>query len=91
VPTVAYRAAGGVCESVVEHRTGLLADDFDEFASHVDRLLRASDQRREMSVECRLHSGRYEWERSIESFVDVVALAIGASPQRADVNSSASI
>jgi glycosyltransferase involved in cell wall biosynthesis len=91
VPTVAYRAAGGVCESVIEHRTGLLADDFDEFASHVDRLLRSSDQRREMSVECRLHACRYEWERSIESFVDVVALAIGASPQRADVNSSASI
>lgn len=40
VPSVAYRSAGGVAESVVDGETGLLADDDqDAFAAQVERLL----------------------------------------------------
>ena len=39
VPTVGYRSAGGLRESVVDGRTGVLVDDLDEMTEAVDRLL----------------------------------------------------
>jgi glycosyltransferase involved in cell wall biosynthesis len=81
VPTVAYRSAGGVCESVLDNQTGLLADDLDEFVSNVDRIVRCSDVRQRMSVESRAHARRYEWERSVETFAAVVRHAVGGLEQ----------
>ena len=49
VPTVAYHAAGGVGESVVDGRTGLLVDDLDEFVAAVEMLLRCERLRTAMA------------------------------------------
>jgi glycosyltransferase involved in cell wall biosynthesis len=72
VPTVAYHAAGGVEESVLDCRTGLLTDDLDEFVAATEMLLRCERLRTAMGVEGREHASRYEWKHSVESFDDVV-------------------
>ena len=46
VPTVGYRAAGGLRESVLDGRTGVLVDDLDELTEAVDRLLADGPARR---------------------------------------------
>jgi glycosyltransferase involved in cell wall biosynthesis len=75
VPSVAYRAAGGVCESIRDHRTGLLAGDFDAFVACVERLLREPRTRAAMSIAGRLHARGYDWERSVDSFETVIRRA----------------
>ena len=39
VPTVGYRSAGGLRESIVDGRTGMLVEDLDEMTAAVERLL----------------------------------------------------
>jgi glycosyltransferase involved in cell wall biosynthesis len=83
VPTVAYRAAGGVGESILDQRTGLLADDLDEFVSATELLLRCERLRTAMGVESREHVSRFEWKHSVESFDDVVREVL-PRPETAD-------
>jgi glycosyltransferase involved in cell wall biosynthesis len=75
VPSVAYRTAGGVCESIRDHETGLLAEDFDDFVACVDRLLRAPELRTQMSTAGRAYARGYDWERSVDAFEDVLLRA----------------
>lgn len=72
VPTVAYRSAGGVCESVREGLTGLLTDDFDDFLEGVERLLREPQLRARMGAAGREHASGYEWKRSVDAFEEVI-------------------
>jgi glycosyltransferase involved in cell wall biosynthesis len=72
VPTVAYHAAGGVGESVLDRRTGLLADDLDEFVAATELLLTCERLRTAMGAESREHVSRYEWKHSVESFDEAV-------------------
>lgn len=69
VPTVAYRCAGGVAESVRDGRTGLLADDLDSFVAAVESLLADRDRREAMARACRQWSGRYTWTATADAFV----------------------
>ena len=68
VPTVAYTSAGGVCESVRDGRTGLLAADLDQFVAHVDRLLREPELRCAMAEQCRVHAARFTWQHGVDQF-----------------------
>jgi glycosyltransferase involved in cell wall biosynthesis len=77
VPSVAYRAAGGVAESIVDGRTGLLADDFDDFVRKVDRLLRSSSLRTGMGAAGRDRAASFEWDRSVDAFETAVRSASG--------------
>jgi glycosyltransferase involved in cell wall biosynthesis len=88
VPTVAYHAAGGVGESVLDRRTGLLADDLDEFVAATEMLLRCERLRAAMGAESREHVSRFEWKHSVESFDEVVREVlpqVDAAPQPATV------
>ena len=76
VPTVAYRSAGGVAEAIVEHRTGLLADDFDEFVRHTATLLRDQPLRKAMGAAGRVRAGEFCWEESLDAFESVVHSAL---------------
>jgi glycosyltransferase involved in cell wall biosynthesis len=76
VPTVAYHAAGGVGESVLDGRTGLLADDLDGFVAATETLLRCGPLR-DVLGECgREYMAGFEWERSVRSFDRVVRGAL---------------
>jgi glycosyltransferase involved in cell wall biosynthesis len=72
VPSVAYRAAGGVTESIVEGRTGLLADDFDDFTAQVDALLADGLRRAEMGLAGAERAGKYRWDVSVGQFASLV-------------------
>ncbi|RSD14333.1 glycosyltransferase family 4 protein [Amycolatopsis eburnea] len=82
VPSVAYRAAGGVAESIVEGRTGLLADDFDHFTAQVDGLLADGLRRAEMGLAGAARAGTFSWERSAAEFASLVREVSGREAPR---------
>jgi glycosyltransferase involved in cell wall biosynthesis len=81
VATVAYRSAGGVCESVRHGATGLLAgDSLDEFVAHVDQLLSDGRLRAAMGEAGRAHARAYDWDISVDAFEDVLRRAMAREP-----------
>jgi glycosyltransferase involved in cell wall biosynthesis len=81
VPSVAYRAAGGVAESIVDGLTGLLAADFDDLAEKVDRLLGTQTLRAGMAVAGRARAGMYDWSRSVDAFEELVRESTRTGPR----------
>jgi glycosyltransferase involved in cell wall biosynthesis len=77
VPSVAYRRAGGVAESIVDDETGLLADDFEDLVRHVDRLLADDGERVAMGDAGRDRAGTFAWERSVGEFEAVLVATAG--------------
>lgn len=72
VPTVAYHAAGGVGESILDGRTGLLADDLDGFVAAAEDLLRRDMRRNVLGLQSREYVAGFEWEHSVRRFDRVV-------------------
>jgi glycosyltransferase involved in cell wall biosynthesis len=73
VPTVGYRSAGGLRESVVDGRTGVLVDDLDEMTEAVDRLLHDENRRLAMGEAAARHAAAFSWSASIRGFAAVLA------------------
>ncbi|MCM0674914.1 glycosyltransferase family 4 protein [Micromonospora phytophila] len=72
-PTVAFRDAGGVAEAVVDGRTGLLADDIDDYVAKVRTLLWEHEIRQGMGVEARQHAASFTWQAAGGRFAALVA------------------
>jgi glycosyltransferase involved in cell wall biosynthesis len=85
VPSVAYRAAGGVAESIVDGRTGLLADDFGDFTGRVEELLTDHALRARMGLAGMSRAGGYSWEQSAELFESLVRDVAGLTAPRARI------
>ncbi|SMC52497.1 Glycosyltransferase involved in cell wall bisynthesis [Lentzea albidocapillata] len=81
VPTVAYRSAGGVAEAIVEHRTGLLAEDFEDFVRHTETLLRDHPLRKAMGAAGRERAQQFSWEESLDAFDNAVHSALRLPPR----------
>ncbi|WP_199580380.1 glycosyltransferase family 4 protein [Blastococcus sp. TBT05-19] len=79
VPTVGYRAAGGLKESVLDGRTGLLVEDLDEFTAAVERLLADEATRREMGRAAARHAASFSWPASVSAFATVLRAAAEGS------------
>lgn len=60
-PSVAYRSAGGVQESILEGVTGLLADDRDELRDHVLALLSDDELRADLGLKAEARSQQFHW------------------------------
>ncbi|MBU2663975.1 glycosyltransferase family 4 protein [Actinoplanes bogorensis] len=75
-PNVAFRGAGGVEESLVDGRTGLLADDSADYTEKVRQLLTDHNRRLAMGTAARAHAARFTWPAAGERFA---ALVEGAS------------
>jgi glycosyltransferase involved in cell wall biosynthesis len=73
VPTVAYHAAGGVGESVLDRRTGMLVEDLEGFVGAVETLLRDDGLRATMGTASRAYVAGFEWEHSVRSFDAVIS------------------
>jgi glycosyltransferase involved in cell wall biosynthesis len=71
-PAVAFRAAGGVRESVVHGVTGLLADDPEEFTRHLAWVLLNRHLRQRLGEAARAHAARYTWSQSVAGFATVL-------------------
>ncbi len=71
-PTVAYRSAGGVGESVRDGETGLLVDSPAGLEAAVERLLTDEELRERLSGACRAWALSFDWDRAaadVESLV----------------------
>lgn len=77
-PTVAYRWAGGVAESVVDGETGLLADDLDDLTEQTRRVLTDAELRERLGRQAAAHAASFDWETT----ADVVEQAADASRVR---------
>jgi glycosyltransferase involved in cell wall biosynthesis len=67
-PTVAYEGAGGLSESIVDGRTGLLVTDLDAMTEAVDRLLREPEARAALGAAAVEHSRDFTWARTVEAW-----------------------
>jgi glycosyltransferase involved in cell wall biosynthesis len=82
VPTVGYRSAGGLRESIVDGRTGLLVDDLDGMVAAVDRLLGDEPARRRMGAAAARHAAAHTWPATVSGFATVLAASLRAAPPR---------
>jgi glycosyltransferase involved in cell wall biosynthesis len=77
VPTVAYRSAGGVTESVVDRVTGLLVDDVDGLTDAVRDLLEDPELRRRLGTAAAARADEFAWDTTARLFAQVLAQATG--------------
>lgn len=61
VPTVAYADAGGLSESIIDGRTGMLVDDLDAMTRAVSALLADTALRSELGEHARDYSRQFTW------------------------------
>jgi glycosyltransferase involved in cell wall biosynthesis len=83
-PTVAFRAAGGVRESVLHGTTGLLADDLDEFTRHLAWVLLNRHLRERLGEAARAHAARHTWPQAVAAFAAVLDAATAPAGRPAD-------
>jgi glycosyltransferase involved in cell wall biosynthesis len=86
-PTVAFRAAGGLRESVRHGATGLLADDLEEFTRHLAWVLLNRHLRERLGEAARVHAARFTWPQTVAAFAAVLdeATAADRRPAGAEV------
>ncbi len=72
-PTIAFRGAGGVEESLVHGRSGLLADDPGDFTAKVRLLLTDDALRLAMGAAARAHAAQFTWSAAGTKFAALVA------------------
>lgn len=81
VPTVAYREAGGVTESVHEGVSGLIVDGgVPEFTGAVRQVLIDADLRRRLGPGARTHAHGYSWDSAADRFEAVLNHAAEGQP-----------
>jgi glycosyltransferase involved in cell wall biosynthesis len=79
-PSVAYRSAGGLAESVLDGRTGLLADDDEaDFTAQLRRLLTDDLLRLRAGRAAVGHAERFTWAATTTAFAEVLAEATGTA------------
>lgn len=72
-PSVAYRSAGGVAESVVDGVTGLLAESSEEdFVAALRRLLTDDVLRARTARAAAVYAGRFSWSATTDAFAGVL-------------------
>jgi len=74
VPSVAYRDAGGVAESILDGVTGLLASNQSEFIAQVDRMLSDARLRRDLGDKARIRSAQFTWESTTATIATALRL-----------------
>ncbi|MEZ5157384.1 MAG: glycosyltransferase family 4 protein [Candidatus Nanopelagicales bacterium] len=80
VPTVAYRDAGGVAESIVDGRTGVLVDGgVEQFAQALGHLLSQETTRNEMGQAAQQRAEYFTWAATTKEFADVLTEVAGGS------------
>lgn len=68
VPSIAYRSAGGLAESIDDGRTGLLVDDdLEAFIATTRKLLADDTHRTALGEAARDHVARYSWRTASTS------------------------
>ena len=71
-PTLAYRSAGGVNESVVHGVTGYLCDDQADLERRLDALLSDRSLVERMGMDCGIHAAAHSWKSAVDGFEDAL-------------------
>ncbi|MEB3071944.1 glycosyltransferase family 4 protein [[Mycobacterium] vasticus] len=66
VPTIGYRASGGLSDSIVDGVTGTLVDSPDELAEQLHRLLTDAVLREQLGVKAQARSAEFSWRQSAD-------------------------
>ncbi|MGU3498266.1 glycosyltransferase family 4 protein [Mycobacterium sp. C31M] len=72
VPTIGYRGAGGLTDSIVDGVTGLLVDGPPDLVDGLRRLLADPVLRNELGAKARIRSAEFSWALSAESMRTVL-------------------
>ncbi|RDH80441.1 glycosyltransferase family 1 protein [Mycolicibacterium moriokaense] len=72
VPTIGYRASGGLTDSIVDGVTGLLVDDAGELVDGLERLLTDAVLREQLGSKAAVRSGEFSWQQSAEAMRQVL-------------------
>ncbi|MEO7449314.1 MAG: glycosyltransferase family 4 protein [Humibacillus sp.] len=83
VPTVAHHGAGGLSESIVDGRTGVLVDDVKGMAEATARLLLDSSARTVMGHLALDHAATYTWEGAVGAWERLLLRVVGHPPATA--------
>jgi glycosyltransferase involved in cell wall biosynthesis len=71
-PAVAFRTAGGVCDAIRDGRTGLLADDPDDFVAKIRWLLTDESTRQRLGEDSRAYAESFTWTAAGEQLAALV-------------------
>lgn len=74
-PSIAFRDAGGVTESIIDRVTGLLASDEADFMTQVAAVLDDADLRETLGRKARDHASQFDWDRTTVAFEAVLRTA----------------
>lgn len=75
-PSIAYRSAGGVNESIVDGVTGLLVDDRADLAARTAELLDCTARREHMGEHARRRAHEFTWRAAAHSVEEQLRWAI---------------
>lgn len=73
VPTIGYRSSGGLCDSIRDQESGLLAKDYKEFAALIATLLQQPQRAAQLGKEALSLSRGYSWEKTGEEFSELLS------------------
>ena len=74
-PSLAYRSAGGVQESILEGVTGLLADDRAHAGQLLSDLLADPERREDLGAKARVRAEQFSWDATAQRVADQLGLA----------------
>lgn len=86
-PTVAFRSAGGPCDSIQDGVSGILVDgphepaDLDGFTAALETLLVDDHRRAQMSVAARAWVAGFHWEESVGRWDALLRQVTDSAPQ----------
>lgn len=69
VPTIGYRGAAGLADSIDDGNTGLLVDGVDELASATGKLIDNPDEARRLGRNAQVKASRYSWSATCDGFM----------------------
>lgn len=72
VPTIGYRASGGLTDSIVDGVTGVLVDDRHELVAQLHRLLTDPVLREQLGAKAQDRSAEFSWRQSAEGLYTVL-------------------
>lgn len=72
VPTIGYRASGGLTDSIVDDVTGILVDDGDDLIDRLETLLGDPVLRDELGRKAQARSAEFSWKQSADSMHTVL-------------------
>jgi glycosyltransferase involved in cell wall biosynthesis len=76
VPTVGYRDAGGLAESVLDGQTGILVDGFQEFVAAIELLLEDQELRRRYGLAAAEHAAKFHWVATVAAWDHLLRKAV---------------